>query len=273
MKVERISASSLELFDNCQFKYYLERILKHKFPENIKGICGNIVHKVLEILARYNKNRCVSRRRHKHPEDILKITLAHYSRKYPLLSIMDYESFCNEMLQNALKSGYGASVLNGDIIGIEKVFWFALSKNGTVLFITDKEPPKGDYILVNGFIDLVNKIDNDTLWITDWKTVKTRPSRHFDKWQARIYEIAARLMYPEYNNIVLHFVYLQLGKIDPVLYSKSDHDNNMQTIAAKAKEISSIKMPGRNKGWLCNFCDRKVCESEYNVILNQHLFG
>ena len=57
MKCYSASKSALETYVECEFKFYLNYICKVPSPSGKSALIGNIVHKVMEILALRKKNK------------------------------------------------------------------------------------------------------------------------------------------------------------------------------------------------------------------------
>jgi len=52
MQIERISASAATTYNGCQMQYYMDYILKWRFPAGKAANIGTVTHKILEILGK-----------------------------------------------------------------------------------------------------------------------------------------------------------------------------------------------------------------------------
>ncbi len=131
-----------------------------------------------------------------------------------------------------------------------------------------------------GFIDLISEVSEDTIEIRDYKSAKRVPSdRDIDEgWINR--DIQMQLYYAvakhccenniapfssKYKNILVTIHFLRKTPITMV-YTPADYDRILRMLKKAYNDIRAIEMPlpegmwGRDKFWICNYCNVKACD-------------
>lgn len=150
---------------------------------------------------------------------------------------------------------------NGRVVAVEKEFTINLGKDHW-----------GDDIIMHGFIDLVVEEDANTLLVIDYKTgYKTQNSDElFSDLQARMYSAAAKIIYPEYEYVMLSFDYFR-GVPTEVVFTKEEDSVTLDTVQRKWNEIKGFtKVKRRPYDYYCKYlCNRSFCDQQWDKLKNQ----
>lgn len=175
-------------------------------------------------------------------EDIIARAVAYYSPKseepFDGLDIKNITNWC-WMPLDAYDGEYDPRKRN--IHAPEKNFEFPIDKEWAYYHYTLKGEDLIGQFAIKGTIDLITKIDDDTLEIVDWKTgqrlnwatgqTKTYDDLCKDK-QLLLYYYAARRAFPEFKNIILTIYFVRDGGPYTVTFDDSDMDK-MESILEK----------------------------------------
>lgn len=224
MQITSASKSSIETAQSCEWLYYLQYICGIRTPSGKSALLGNIVHHVLEMMARQKKNN-------RHSNDskrnnylfLLDICFNHYAAKNPEIEFSEADKkICAKHIKVVLDGKYHP--FKNKIIGIEHGFELELNSKEFAYAYKDiktGESKEGNFKL-RGFIDLIIEHDKDTIeivdyktgkYISDWSTGKDKDIEDFHKdLQLRIYYLACRKAFPQYKNIKLTVYYLYFNK-------------------------------------------------------------
>lgn len=131
-----------------------------------------------------------------------------------------------------------------DILSPEKQFDFPIDE------------PWANNLRLKGTVDLITKIDDDTIEIIDWKTgqrmdwaAKDTPVKDFNRLckdtQLMLYYYAVREMYPEYPHVILSIFFIRDGGPFSICFDDETIDkikNKIKSTAAVIKECDIPKM-------------------------------
>ena len=236
MNKMKLSASKISTYNHCQMQYHAKYYLKVKDDDpHPLTLMGSSVHGLLEISA---KALASGRREYLWNPFDYKDTM--YDRfKCP----KDLRSLGDELTENAIKWGY----------------FRKLTKNTKceIGFNLDL----GENISVRGKIDRLDVVGNKAD-IIDLKTQKNKYSDEELKlsWQARIYNLAVRELYPEVEDVKVSFWVLR-HQVQRVWKTKEDAENDKKELIKVAKEMLACKKPIASVTALCEFCCYKdKCE-------------
>lgn len=134
-----------------------------------------------------------------------------------------------------------------DIISPEKRFDFAIEEPWA-------KGPDGEYLRLKGTIDLLTKIDDDTIEIIDWKTgqrmdwaAKDTPTKDFKRLckdtQLMLYYYAVKQMYPEYKHVILSIFFIRDGGPFSLCFDEETIDKIKSKIKATAAVIKDCEVP------------------------------
>ena len=273
-----LSASKIKTYLGCPFRYFLEYVLRIKSPPTFATENGTIIHSVLEkyslghkgnwrkeLLWRYKKKRpwellsefkshgeCLGCQLLEtlpflHDDffsytDKVDITKKVYD-KCPYVQIVNSPALINKVLSRS------PSPFDHEIIDAEHIFTL----------------PIGYGIAITGIIDLVSRINNDTIEIRDWKTGNYVPSYEdaFNDPQLRLYDLAASILFPEYSKRLLTFDYIKKATYTFVI-SDEERELNKKWIISVGKQIEKDMNPKRVLSYKCErMCMLKRCNQEW----------
>ena len=130
----------------------------------------------------------------------------------------------------------------------------------------------GHEVKLNGLIDMVIEIDEDTIEIIDYKTGRFKMSYNAAEKdiQLRLYYLAARRKYPQYKNHMVTVMYVNEGikSITPC-FGDNTEEGILAEIAEIYEGIKDIEVPDRirDTSWgdrpshICKYlCDQKLCD-------------
>jgi len=257
MNVEFLRASSASTYDDCQFKYFLEYVLGLDSGVNKKAYLGTISHHVLELLARFKKNNKTSSSKC-NAEYLLNICWDRYKDEEEEIELDDKDyKFCRKTIDKVLKSSFNPLKLN--IIKTEQTFKIPIGDERfrqTYYDIITKEK-KDVWWEIRGTADLLYEENPETLHILDWKTGKgtcwvtgkLKDSEYLEEKdiQARMYALAASILYPQYKFIMLTIYYINDQGPVTATYTKEDHAKTIDMLYEKFIDITENYLPSRIK--------------------------
>jgi len=268
MKIEYLSASRLDTYMTCPFKYFLQYHLA--LPE-LKGASiathkGSAVHEALELYVKEDSKDYVQHlknyyEKHKvwewddrkpnrgfpHPVEKncaeCKWLASGNTCSIANRSVEDFEGCPKPNFEDDLKLLEHTiirpdSVLNRKIIGAEVAF--------------EKEY---EGFKVRGFMDLVTEIDEETLEVRDYKTgnYTKNTDAAFKDLQMRIYSMVAKELFPQYNYVVMTLDYLRKGPVS-VIFNREDDEKTRQFLKDCYGKIATACSPVRKKSFKCSWC-------------------
>lgn len=268
----------------CEQQYFIEYVLGHRSPSNKKADKGTIVHKVLEILA-------IMKKTHQDKQkfiiddivgkiDIIQNDMFDASFIYEMIDqVYGYytsqfthhewedkdKKDCTKWISQALT--YNNRMFDPrlrDILQPEQKFDIIIDKPWSKYEFDTKDGKISGNLGIKGTIDLITKIDNDTLEIIDWKTgrrldwatgeEKTLAKLQKDP-QLRMYHYAVSILYPEYSHIIVSINFINDGGAFSVCFDKKDLSETEDMLRKKFETIKNTQRPKLNKTWKCN----KLC--------------
>ena len=245
----KLSATRINVFLQCKLKYKFNYIDHLPRLSSLAFSLGTAIHESLEFAGKiWSENERFS------DEDIERIL-----NKYNEVSIREslYDlSVHNEGL-TMLKKRLEEFVFGGEkLIALEKSFGMP---------DTDEVITKRGVPLI-GAIDRVSTYDDETLVVSDYKTLSTAPTTDEIKSdiQLSLYDVAANILYPDYKRIILS---LDLLRHEPIYTYRTDEERDEFDRYLKALHDQMVSFdPGRdavaNLNFLCAWCDYKDnCEA------------
>ncbi len=254
--IKNLSATKINNFLQCGWKF------KQIYLSNIKVevtskflIFGRIIHKILEIMDK----RLIDEGRAPTEEDY-----DYAIKKYMYLCVeqgLDDQELVTTgkfMVNNKLNTFDPSE----KIISLEK------------FFPGREEKFKINGIPVSGAIDKIVEIDKHTLEIIDYKTSKfamTSREALYDI-QISIYDAVAKVLYPDYNTVILTWSYLRQG-MSPlrIIKTAAQRATFLEYLKALYDKMLRTKeddlKPRINK--FCGWCDFKNSCSAYKEFLEK----
>lgn len=291
MIIMSLSPSRENNYQGCQQNYFIENCLGWRSPGNKKADIGSIFHSVMEFIANWQLAKQQGKEiDHKHGKitsqeldisSVCKNVYEHEIKEYdhdwdeptffkkndpkdlrdlPNLDVI--KQWVNETL------GFNNGALdprNLKIIEPEKRFRLPIDQPwAKYKFKFQGEEIVGDLAL-NGIIDLVYEVDEDTIGILDYKTGQAKNWNTNEKkdynslytdFQLRFYDYAARKIFTDKKHFLTTIWFIRDG--GPFSYSFEDKHME-ETEAHIKKTFQSIKrnrVPRLNKSWKCKWCNQ-----------------
>ena len=246
-KVLQLSVSSVETFNTCKAKWYYNYVLRLPSPKNYYTTAGSFIHKILEIfLRRYKKSNDlrdagqVAYRLAQNDEGI----------KPDLTDEIRLEG--KDWLKQLVKQYETDASLIPNVLKIETPFNFKLD---------DPE------VLIRGFIDRVDQIDDNTIEIIDYKT--NQNPDYLKSFQLVVYAIAMEKKYP--GKVIKGSYQLIRHKHSKKQFEITEDDKEKALLMFKntATEIKALLKETPTTCWetspskLCSYCPFKIkCDQD-----------
>ncbi len=284
MKIEAISPSAYGTHNGCELRFFIEQRLKIRDYKSFKATdIGTIFHKIAEIFALISVGQKKGEPYIQDDEfgeistkdfNVDEITAMVYNgyverlphHKWQPKDFKDVKKYVNTIL-NDHNGQYNP--LKSDIIGIEHPFLIQINEPWAKL-------NDDNYFAIRGFIDLITKIDDNTIEIIDYKSgkredfhtgkEKTYETLHNDI-QLLMYYYASRIHFPEYEHVLVTIYYLKAGGPFTICFSEKDIVKTEQMLRQKFEKIKATEIPRPNKTWKCHqFCPFSKLKFEEPMI-------
>ncbi len=261
-------------FEMCELKFFLSYILGHSEPSNKKADLGTMVHKVMEILAKIKLGRQQNKRKiddeivgkystaikNLDLDDIIDQVFNHYAKAFGhhVWDDADHKIVIKWVYKAITDYNAQFDPLNQDIVQPEQRFSIQLDD------VWAKD------LILNGTIDLLIKRDATTYEIVDYKTGKrinwaTGQEKTFEylqnDFQLRFYHLAASILYPEIEDILVTIYYINDGGPFTIAFGKEDLPETKRQIEEVYNQIRFMEHPKMQdrvhpKKWgaPCKFC-------------------
>lgn len=240
MNTQYFRGSSLNSYDDCQFKYGLIYDCGLPSKSGKKACLGTIAHKVLEDTANAVRDKVPP----ESPEILLKRAWKEQLEIEPWHEMEDADyRFCTKQINNVLNSDYSPTKL--DIIDTEVQFQIKVNRS-----------PFNGHLELRGTMDLLYKIDDTTIGVQDYKTGKVSnwddgSDKTLDDYdedaQFSLYDIVLEHMYPQYKNRMFTVLFTQKMQPFTFAYTEKHRQNTWERLRRKFYEIGSNNNPIRLK--------------------------
>lgn len=183
MIITYLRSSSYGTHCMCEQQYFIEYVLGYKSPSNKKADKGTICHKVLEILA--NIKLCDQYQSTSFVDDILgSISVKKYDLDHIIEQVYGYYSGqfkhhqweskdlkdCHKWVYKALSDHNGAfDPRSRLIVQPEQHFDIVIDKPWADYEYETKDGLLKGKLAIKGTIDLITKVNDNTLEVIDWK--------------------------------------------------------------------------------------------------------
>ncbi len=290
MIITYLRSSSYGTHSMCAQQYFLEYNLGIRSPSNQKADKGTIVHKVLEILA-YIKLSIQNNEKNYNDDIVGKISVEKYSIDKITEKVYNYYSGqfkhhkwttkdfkdCRLWVDKAITEHNATfDPRNREILQPEQRFDIVINKPWAYYKYQTKNENLEGYLAIKGTIDLITKVNDNTIEIVDWKTgrrldwatgqEKTLAKLQNDP-QLRIYHYAVSQLYPDMDHIMFTINFINDGGAFTVSYDKSDLSKTEDMIRQKFETIKNTQVPQLNKSWKCT----KLCHFGKTTFENSHV--
>lgn len=274
----------------CPMQYFIEYNLGIRSPSNQKADKGTIVHKVMEILAYIKLTHQNNEKTYTDDilgqidinnydlDNIIEQIYQHYSSqfKHHKWSPKDLKD-CRLWVNKAISDHNGHfDPRSRNILQPEQHFDIVIEKSWAKYKYNTKNENLEGYLAIKGTIDLITKVNDDTIEIIDWKTgrrldwatgeEKTLAKLQNDP-QLRIYHYAVSALYPNIDHIIFTINFINDGGAFSVCYDKMDLPKTEDMIRKKFDTIKNTTVPQLNKSWKCN----KLCHFGKTTFENSHI--
>lgn len=247
------SASKLDLFDRCPLAFRKRYIEKIKIPSTNTALTfGSLVHACLESCYRYIVEEEIK-------GELSDSIVEECCKKAALnIDISGVDMFLMSDAVALTKSYFRDRNIDcHSILGIEKRF--DLTLNG---------------VKVLGYIDFVQRVEDDSILVVDFKTNK-RPYEQDDidnSMQAGIYWCAAKKLWPWAKDIKFAFEMIKSGSIQSPTNSKEVAQKCFKYLPVISNKIENAIKKDNFEAKLhpfCAWCDyRSVCEPYTRMMEN-----
>lgn len=310
-KPDRLSASKLKCYEMCAFKYYLSYGLYARGAATFAAELGTAIHWLLEMYAQavmHGKDedgRTVEDLDQEWKKLLQKEGFEKLNSWRTCRHVKKVEKSCDTCpahkvdengsrtcrLVNANPKTFGGCPWNA-WVEAQNMVQRVMSPTGPAnVFHPDKkiigtedqfgiefEAPDGNIVTLNGLMDMVIELDEDTVEIVDYKTGRFKMSYNAAEkdLQLRMYYLAAKRMYPQYKTHMVTVMYLNEGikSITPAFGDKTE-EQLLREIAFIYNNIVETDFPDRIRDtpygdkpdFKCKYmCDTKLCDDAYYAL-------
>jgi len=271
-------------------QYFCEYVLGIRSPSGMKADKGTICHKILEILA------CIKLAEQNKQKEIIddaigKINIAKYNLNTIIEKVYNYYTQqlthhdwqlkdykdCHSWVHKAISYNDGMfDPRNRTILQPEQHFDIEIKKDWAKFKYSHQGEELEGYLAIKGTIDLITKVDDNTIEIIDWKTgrrldwatgeEKTQEKLQNDP-QLKIYHYAVSRLYPDIEHVMVSINFINDGGPFTICYDKSDIASTELMLKNKFETIKTTQIPRLNKTWKCT----KLCHFGKTTFENSHL--
>jgi len=267
MKIEYLSASRLNTYIDCPFRYFLQYhlVLPELKGDSIATHKGSAVHEALELYVKEDKDYVKHLKAYYEKHKVWEFDDRKPNRGFP----HPVEKNCTEC--KWLSSGGICSVANRIVEDFEgcpkpnfeddlRILEHTIIRPDSVLnrkIIGAEVAFEKEYegFKVRGFMDLVTEIDEETLEVRDYKTgnYTKNTDAAFKDLQMRIYSMVAKELFPQYNYVVMTLDYLRKGPVS-IIFNREDDEKTRAFLKDSYGKIATACSPIRKKSFKCNWC-------------------
>jgi len=298
MIVTYIRSSSYNNYAYCQMQYFITYVLGYYPSSGKKAELGTIVHKVMECLASLKKELQDSNPKSKKltinddaigilsidknelfssdlPDQLLEKSFKYYTTNSQHSYTASDKKECKKLVWDTINFNNGQfDPRNRDIIAAEPRFDIPIDEDWAHYeYEINGEKVKGQ-LAIKGTIDLVTKIDDNTIEAVDWKTgrrldwatgeEKTAAKLNSDP-QLLLYNYAISKLFPEYQQSIMSIFFIKDGGPFSLCFDRSDHDRFIKMLKQRFLEIQKNNNPKPisedRSNWkctkLCHYCKNK----------------
>lgn len=290
MIITYFRSSSYNTHSLCAQQYFLEYVLGWKGESGLKAAKGTTTHKVLEILAVIKKAQQDNQRyvlddvvgqidTTDYDLDVInKMVYEYYVKASPHHKWTDRDARdCKAWVEKAITLNNGMfDPRNRNILEPEQHFDFEIKKPWAKYSYDTPEGKLEGYLALKGTIDLITKVDNDTIEVIDWKTgkrldwatgqEKTQEKLESDP-QLMIYYYAIRHLYPEIKHIIFSIYFINDGGPFSICFDHFDMHKTEDMLRRKFEIIKNTKRPALHKSWMCS----KLCHFGKTTFEGTHI--
>lgn len=237
-----ISYSQIQTFDTCPLHYKLKYILKIPSPQSAAQIFGTSLHAALKDFYM----RAIDRQK-PTVDDIESILTQHWEKEGYEGKEHERQAFAKGLaiLKKYILNNYDPHILP---IALEIPFQIPLTKT----------------LHIGGRIDRIDRLDEETLEIIDYKTGKNMPDEKelLKNFQLTLYGLAASeirdpILHRKPENLKLSLYYLEQGAKLTTMRTAEQLEKAKQQILEKVEEITHSDF-ACSGGMACENCEYKM---------------
>jgi hypothetical protein len=274
----------------CPQQYFIEYVLGIRSPSNKKADKGTIVHKVLEILA------CIKLAEQNSETKIVDDVVGSINiKKYNVNTLIekvynyytsqfthhewelkDYKD-CHSWVHKALDYNGGMfDPRNRNILQPEQHFDIEIKRKWAKFKYDYQGQILEGNLAIKGTIDLITKVDDNTIEIIDWKTGRRldwatgeekTPEKLQKDPQLKIYHYAVSQLYPDIKHVMITINFINDGGPFTICYDDSDLISTENMLKEKFEIIKQTQIPQLNKSWKCT----KLCHFGKTTFDSTHI--
>lgn len=298
MLITYIRSSSYNAWDWCPHRFFLDYCLGLKTASNPAADRGNIVHKALESLAR--QKLAIQNKQSSFTDDetgrvfdvstfeaeqAIDFGWEYYTKIRPTPHLWVESDFvdCRKYMYVVRDFNDGQFwPPNRDIVMPEQFFdleidepWARYSYD-----MPDGSKLEGQ-LAIKGTVDLVTRINDDTIEYVDWKTgrrmdwstrtEKTYPDLCKD-FQMLLYFYALTRLYPDVKHVIMTIFFTKDGGPYSMCFDERQVKKTLDLLRERFQEIKGTVRPKLNRGWkTCGLCDySKILQTGTMKTICQH---
>jgi hypothetical protein len=272
-------------------QYFITYVLGHRSTSGKKAQLGTIVHKVMEVLASCKKklqDEPDKKSLYITDDGIGKVNFTNNSlfTKTFVNKILErsweyYTSNCDHTYNNSDKKFCRTMVDDGlayndgqfdprkrDVVDAEPQFDIPIEAEWAKFkYKIDGKEVEGQ-LAIKGTIDLVTKIDDQTIEVVDWKTGRrlnwaTGEEKTYEKLledpQLLLYNYAISQLYPDYDQAIMSIFFIRDGGPFSLCFDKSDQEKFLKMLEQRFKSIQFNESPRPCSANRTSFKCTKLC--------------
>lgn len=278
--LKKLSASSINSFDACELKWFLQYVLGYREPSGKAAVLGTICHYVLECIAKskiarqdgvpFIEDEVVGRIGHDYDlEEWVDLCFEHFAEaeKHLVLTDSDCEQ-CHKNIEKARRHHLFPEN-HAHIIEPEGGFFLPIEEVWANYSYMEGDGVVNGKIQLNGFIDLVFRDERGTLNFVDYKFGSSTKDWATDKekdtasiirdTQLCMYYWALRKKFPD-EDIVANLWFVKVGKTFTHIFDKQQEKHLMDKVESTIAKIRGLQRPNARYTWKCKFCPFKTTD-------------
>jgi ATP-dependent helicase/DNAse subunit B len=276
IKIRKLSPSSVNTFDMCQMKWFLQYVLGYREPSGKAATIGSCCHYILEIVAqskilvqdnkKWKKDKVVGRITREYDlDDLCEKAFEYFKKENPHLSLGNKE--LREVKKN-IQISTEHELFPGNhahIIEPERYFEVPLDFEWAKYKVLEDGELVEKTLYINGIIDLIyqnsdgqyNCLDYKFGRAYDWaKGYEKDYSNLTEDIQLCLYYYALTKQFPD-QEIVINLWYVKAEKLFTLYFGQENIDFAMNKLRDTFDKIKYMDSPMCRYGKHCNFCSFK----------------